>query len=274
MITAFHLAESLEEALEYRRKGYDYLAGGTQVNNGAFHEWTKKSTKHWDGDSVKVVSLESLDLQGISREGKQVHIGSLTRLQDIADSEDLSPALRKAAGFIPTRNIRNLATIGGNIGANRRDSYIIPTLMAYGARLECLDEQGAKVLVSCEDYVSQEMKHLILKVRIPDITIPCVTVKESRSQLALAVVSASVGLVVEKGILKEARVAAGCVSKHVIRLTALERALEMGREGYEEVLSTSISPNGDILGSTEYKRYINSVVIADAVRACKEEAAL
>ncbi len=50
-------------------------------------------------------------------------------------SKDLYEVLKKAAGFIASRNIRNMATLGGNIAANRPDSYIIPCLMALKAEL-------------------------------------------------------------------------------------------------------------------------------------------
>ena len=54
----------------------------------------------------------------------------MTTLQEIADSGFVPVALKDSAGFIPTRSVRNIATIGGNAGAKRADSYVIPALIA------------------------------------------------------------------------------------------------------------------------------------------------
>ena len=102
--------------------------------------------------------------------------------------------------------------------------------------------------------------------------------KESRSQAALPVVSASVSLTVDEGLpnygLSGACVAVGCVAPKTIRLTAVEEAIVSGnlktREDVETAIRGAINPDADILGSVEYKTYINGVRIADAVIRCLE----
>jgi CO/xanthine dehydrogenase FAD-binding subunit len=42
------------------------------------------------------------------------------------------------------------------------------------------------------------------------------------------------------------------------------------REDVEEAIMSAIRPETDILGTAEYKKYINGVVIADAVVRCLE----
>ena len=187
-------------------------------------------------------------------------------LQDIADSTLVPKALRQAAGFIPTRSVRNIATIGGNVGANRRDSYIIPALLALGAVLKTADS----LEISVETYLSENREDLILEFIIPPVKGFCTAVKESRSHLALPVVSAAVRLAAEGGKISEAAIYAGCIGSRVMKLTDAEQAVLNGMD-VEQVIANSIQPEDDILGSSEFKRYLNAVKIADAVELCGKE---
>jgi putative selenate reductase FAD-binding subunit len=264
MIKEFARPSSVEEAVALGKKGYVFLAGGTQVNNAPFRKW---------GNPVeKVASLDALGLTGVDYSGGQVTIGAGVTLQELVDAPSVPAPLREAAGFIPTRSVRNIATIGGNVGANRGDSYLIPALIALGALAVT---SGGELPV--EQYVQEERDELILSFKLPPIHGRCLVAKESRSHLALPVVSAAVRLATTGDGVQEAVVAAGCVARHVVRLSSVEEyiveAPSLQGEGLQERIAESIDPYADILGSVEYKRYVNSVVIADLVRRCAEEVA-
>lgn len=275
MITEFARPSSIDEAVTLGKKGYVFLAGGTQVNNGPFRKWGHRVER--------VASLDRLRLAGIESDADTVRIGAMATLQEVADHAAVPEALREAARFIPTRSVRNIATIGGNIGANRPDSYVIPALIALAAEVETKD--GA---LSVEEYVTTEGEDLILAIRIPAVTGVCRAVKESRSHLSLPVVSAAVRVAIAGNTDAEVIVAAGCVGPHSRRLIQTERVI---REGWtnangsvdsnaspasflstlEETISQEVTPTTDILGGEAYKRYVNGVVIADLVRRCIEE---
>ena len=264
MITDYKRAATIEEALSLAKEGYVFLAGGTQVNNAPFRKWGKKVTR--------VVSLDGLKLTGIDQKGDGVHVGAGVTLQELADSSGIPTALKVAAGFIPTRSVRNIATIGGNVGARRPDSYLIPALIALGAVAET--PAGT---VPVEEYLHADKDDLILAFRIPKLEGACRAVKESRSHIALPVVSAAVRIVASGSGVTDAVVAVGCVGPRTVRLTDVEAGIVAGGllegEKLEGAISKSVTPVSDFLGSREYKRYVNSVVIADCVRACIEEAA-
>lgn len=264
MIKEFVRPSSVEEAVALGKRGYVFLAGGTQVNNAPF--------KKWGSPVEKVASLDALKLGGVSYSGGQVTLGAGVTLQELVDAPSVPAPLREAAGFIPTRSVRNIATIGGNVAANRADSYLIPALIALGAVAVTPDGD-----LAVEQYVGEERYDLILSFKLPPIQGNCLVAKESRSHLALPVVSAAVRLATTGDGIREAVVAAGCVSRHVVRLTEVERyiveAPTLQGEGLEERIADSVEPYGDILGTSEYKRYVNSVVIADLVRRCAEEVA-
>ena len=263
MIQEFKRAASVDEAVKLQREGYVILAGGTQVNNTPFRKRGKKVEK--------VVSIDALNLTGIGRDGDGYVIGAGVTLQELADSDAVPAALKRAAGFIPTRSVRNIATIGGNVGAKRSDSYLIPALIALGAEAET--PSGT---VSVEEYVGGEQDDLIISFRIPGVKGVCEAVKESRSHLALPVVSAAVRIAVEGKAVKEAVVAAGCVAKRTIRLPEVEKGIVSGEllaeRALEDAIAKSIKPSEDFLGGSAYKTWVNSAVIADCVRRCIEEA--
>ncbi len=278
MITDFKRATSVEEAVSLHERGYVYLAGGTQVNNAA---------AAGRGEAPeRVVSLDDLDLGGIDAGADGYVVGAGVTLQELSDHAGLPAALSRAAGFIPTRSVRNIATIGGNVGAGRPDSYLIPVLIALEAQAETSDGT-----VSVEDYVAGGRETLILRFHIPTVEGVCRAVKESRSHLALPVVSAAVKIVPGEpgggnqgagggtgggtggpGAIRRAVVAAGCVAERPVRLSSVEAGIVSGelreREALEKAVAESVSPKADILGSVEFKRYLNSVVITDCILAC------
>ena len=264
MIKDFKRAASVEDAVRLSNEGYVFLAGGTQVNNTPYKKWGK--------DIEKVVSLDSLNLKEITKEGDILKIGALVTLQELADSPLCTRALKDAARFIPTRSVRNIATIGGNVGAGRPDSYIIPVLIAYDAAAILADGTS----VSVEKYIHQENKELILEFSLPHIHQGIVkALKESRSQLALPVVSAAVSMKAADGRISNVIIAAGCVSSRCIRLSEIEKGLLNGfiKDGpeLENSIAEAISPKSDILGSGTYKTYINSVRFAETIRTCYQE---
>ncbi|OQX30083.1 MAG: hypothetical protein B0D92_00325 [Spirochaeta sp. LUC14_002_19_P3] len=257
MTTEFIHAESSRQAEAAAKEGFVFLAGGTELNNAY--------CRKWKNPAEKVISLRPLKLEGIAVQGKSIRIGAMSTLQSIADSALLPKALRTAAGFIPSRPIRNMATIGGNIGANRSDSALIPVLLALDARIISANAQEMPL----ESWLASPCG-LITEILIPPLEGCCMAVKESRSFAALPVVCAALRLAAKGGKLSQAAVYAGCVAPHVVRLKNVEAAI-LGGADVEAAVKAAISPQGDVLGGAEYKRYINAVKIADTVKLCAAE---
>jgi len=262
MIQNYYRASDAADALALKRAHPQavFLAGGTQINREALY-WEMPET---------VIDIRGALSETITRKESEIVIGAMATLQEVADSAALPPALREAAAFIPTRSIRNQASIGGNIGAGCPDSYIIPTLLALSATLETV--QGR---LRIEEYLEQSSSELIYDIHLPRLPASIAAVKESRSHIAPPVVSAAVSLRRDGSKNLLARVALGCVASRTLRLREVERELESGvlktREDMEKAVGASISPKSDILGSAEYKTYINSVRVADAILRCLEE---
>jgi len=258
MIKDFHIPTDSQDAVNLKQTHPEavYLAGGTQVNRAPLERKLPSA----------VIDIRGVVPARIYKEGENLIIGSMASLQDLVESPLVPEPLAQAAGFIPTRSLRNQATIAGNIAAARSDSYLIPVLIALSAETRIF---GGELLV--EDYVRNHHDELILEILIPPLQGICVAVKESRSHLAYPVVSAAVSLSFDtsKRKISAACIAVGCVAKTTIRLAQVEEDIVSGklrqRSDIEKAIRIAINPEDDILGSAEYKKYINGVVIADAV---------
>jgi len=131
-------AESMEEASGLKAEGAAVMAGGTDMLGGLKDEILADPPQ-------KIVDIRKIPgLEGISEKDGKLFIGALTHLSKIAESEIIkknAPMLGEAAHSVATPNIRNIATIGGNICQDVRCwFYRYPN--EIGGRLDCMRKGG------------------------------------------------------------------------------------------------------------------------------------
>lgn len=260
MVEEYLKPQNAQEAVGLKSKyGADscYYSGGTEINrlNSPIH--------------VKaVIALNGLNLNEIKADGNTLSIGSGVKLQSLVESDAVPEVLKEAAGFAVSRTIRNMATVGGNIGANRRDSYLLPALLAFKAELLIETAKGSQE-ISLSQYLNEGKGDLILSIKIPNVKRSCFVRRVSRTAHGSPAISVGVGA--EKG--KDFVVALCGAAPAVIRLEAVEKAFNNGAlsEGsaIEKEVQSSVKPVSDILGSAEYKRYLAGALIAEAFEVCK-----
>jgi len=136
---------SIKEASEIltRKNGEAYpLAGGTdllvRMKRGVIRPGA-------------LVNLKRIrDLNGIqSEKDSGTRIGALTTIADIENSAVVlnnHPVLAQAAGVLGAQPLRNLATIGGNIGRASPASDMAPSLMILQARVGIEGPSGPRAL--------------------------------------------------------------------------------------------------------------------------------
>ena len=245
---------SIEEAQNLHAQGWAYMAGGTLIN------WAPSDVK-----PERVLLLEGLISASIKREGEDVAIGAMASLQSVVDSPDVPEALRMAAGMIPSRNIRNMATIGGNIAANRPDSYVIPALLALDARVVTA---GAGEM-GLTNYLRDGQGALVTEVRISPVRGNIVVDRAVRSSAAYPAAIVAVRVSGEDCV-----IALGCAADHCIRLETVEQGVLSGTLRTEEevfaAVYEAIDPPASLKESAAYKRYMAATLIARAVTACRD----
>src|SRR3954453_5213775 len=115
---AYVLPESLAEAqLAVKEKGAVFKAGGIDLL-----DLMKGDIIHPE-KLVNLLTVKGPALREISLKEDGLHIGALVTLADLAAHKDAPPALADAAGAAATPQIRNVATVGGNIAQRPRCWY-------------------------------------------------------------------------------------------------------------------------------------------------------
>ena len=166
------------------------------------------------------------------------------------------------------RNIRNIATIGGNIASNNTTSNLIPILIALDAELKLA---GSEPSVSVFDYISREMSRLVESITISSDNLkkPYGLRKFSHTANDTSLITAAVSFNIQDEIVSNIRVAVGGVSRHVVRLTELENKLEGNRlpalSGNRSYGKRGGIPLKDIRGGVRFKKYLAGVLVSDCI---------
>lgn len=129
---------TLKEAEDLKKKAGRiniYLAGGTILN------W-KKSPK---ADSL--IDLKNLKLDYMKISDSRITLGAMTVIQDIAENKRLPEALVTAATNFSSKNIRNMATIGGSAAGKFFVSDVLPVLLSFKAKTEFFINGRKKILL-------------------------------------------------------------------------------------------------------------------------------
>ncbi|OQY49960.1 MAG: hypothetical protein B6230_07225 [Desulfobacteraceae bacterium 4572_89] len=272
MITEVLKPASLAEALTLKDENNYYLSGGTQIN------WTpaRAERKIKGKPSIeKVILVQDLLPKDIIKQDSDLFIGAGITLQELIDAPQTPEVLKKAAGLIASRNIRNMATLGGNIAANRPDSYIIPCLIALKAQIKITETKTAEsVSMSLEDYISPKKNdlknNLIEHIMLPRVEGVCLIDTALKSSAAYPAVIAAVRVSA-----RDAVVALGCVSDHVIRLKEIEPNIldnSLSGDNLAAAVADLINPQSDLTGSIAYKKYISGSMVAHLVALSKKGA--
>lgn len=261
MIQEFHKPKTAKEALALKAKAKKaaWLGGGTELNSS--YTAVKPAT---------IIALAGLKLAAVKASATGVSIGAGITLQALLDNRKVPAALRAAAADVVNRNVRNIATLGGNIGANKSCSNIIPTLMALGAKLKIAAKTGTKT-ITIDEYIATPKEQLVLSVEIPKSKARIAQRVFRRTANDISLIVVAVAITQTKGIVTGAVVAVGGVNKRVVRLKALEKSLVGTIVPHDASIEAAVkadkvvAPKSDIRGSAEFKRHLAGVLVAAAV---------
>jgi putative selenate reductase FAD-binding subunit len=259
MISEYIKGESVQQALKETQKGgfrAGFIAGGTEIQRLG-------STLSYD----KVVSLHSINLDGISSDGHKVTIGAMATFTQILEDEFVPSYLKEAIRFCGSFTRRNMATIGGNIATMRDDSYLISTLLAAKARVHIGDisVDGAYSVENIPIREYHEFKEhfngsLILAIELNRPKRVVFSQRFARTLQSPAAVTISFGATIEEGALQDVRIFAAIKGTGIIRLKKVEEGIAdrqfVDPEDAATVVNSEIAFVDDITGSASYKHYI------------------
>lgn len=242
-----------------------------------------------------VVSLRHVaELRAIAFDRERgLTIGATARLNELIANEAvraLYPAIAHAASQTATVQIRNMATVAGNICNGSPCADNVPTLIARGARVELASGRGTRMLDLAEVFLGPSKTalapdELLVRIHVPPppkgtgTAYRCIS---ARSKVDVSSVSVAAHVACEDGTIREARIVLGAVGPTPLRATKAEELLA-GRKLTDELLAAAgdaaaaaSRPISDVRASASWRRRMVGVLakraIADAVERANGKA--
>ncbi|MEM2025210.1 MAG: xanthine dehydrogenase family protein subunit M [Desulfurococcaceae archaeon] len=220
------------------------------------------------------------ELRYIVEDNGYVKIGALTTLRDLERSEIVKqkvPALFTAVNNMGSIQVRNMATIGGNLCNASPAADTAPPLLVHEAVVKVRSVNGER-LILLEDFfrgpgiISMRPNEMLVEVMIKKSHLGASAFRKiSRVAVDLAVASAAVYLEVSEDTITETRVSLGSVAPTPLRARKTElklKGLKVGSNDLREALTMleqEVSPITDMRSTAEYRRYIIKTLVWDAL---------
>jgi CO/xanthine dehydrogenase FAD-binding subunit len=282
-VEAFYRPASVTEALQLLQRGKGsarIVAGCTDVVLG--------------GDrSVRfLIDLTHAGLSYIRRRAANWAIGATTTMTEIEESPEMRPIagglLARAAATCGSVEIRNMATIGGNMANGSPAADLATPLLALDAVAVVANAKSRRKM-PLADYLALARNHELANSLLVELTLSDPPhgahsgwsfQKFGRTAVDISIVNAAAGLQLDgRGRVKWVRLALGAVAPAPVRMPEAE-ALMLGRtfdhallaEVCEQVMR-EVRPISDIRASAEYRRELSRVLAGRALEECVESGA-
>lgn len=274
---------SLDEALEFMAELCPEaapIAGGTDLlprikRSGSAPRW--------------VVDLRCVDdLKYERSEGSRVAFGALTSISAFARSPFLtrqSPLMAVAAGFLGSPQIRNLATVGGNICNAAPSAEMATPLLVLDGEVVMRSVRGSRTMPIGEFFRGpgrtalgpDELVVGLSADAVSPATLTCYLRHTRRAATDIALASTSLRVDLDAaGVIQKARLAVGAVAPTPLRSLAAEELL-VGREltgGHvprlaaevaDLVVDRTCSPITDVRCTADYRSEMTRLLVRRAL---------
>jgi xanthine dehydrogenase small subunit len=259
----FFVPQSLPEALSLRSRFPDaqLLTGGTDLALIVSQKREKIPSIIYLGKVPELLAIEDLD-------NHLVFGSSVTYTQAFDPLICNYPHVRTYFTRIGSPQIRNLGTIGGNVGTASPVGDMLPMLLALGAQFRLTSQAHGEREIAAEDFfVDYRKTTLAADELITSIWIPkpspgslfFVDKISKRRDQDIASVCGAYNLVMEAGIVRQVRIAFGGLAVTPKRAYNVESALinqPLSNEavvGAARKLCEDFHPISDLRASAEYR---------------------
>ena len=278
-IEAYHQPTTLAQAASLLAEdGRTIIAGGTDL---------LVNPRYMVGIR-EVVDIRSLELDYIHEEHSWLYIGAGATMHTVARHPQIQALangiLARGAAVCGSPNIRNMATLAGNVASALPSADTPPALLALDAHVVLSGLQGERI-VPLESFFVGPAKSILNRELIREIRIPLEAIdslrggfyKIGRTSEDISMVNAAATLKVKNNTISAAHLVLGAVAPTPLRVKIAEEAL-IGQAPTEEMIqraaelvSAEVRPISDQRASADYRRRMSKVV---AVRALRQAAGL
>jgi len=275
----YYRFKTLDDALRFLRQYPDskILAGGTdlivQLRSG-------KTTAR------RIIDISGINgLSYIRDEDRYIKIGALITIEELKNNEIIrehAQPLWMAANNFAVWQIRNIATIGGNICNASPAADTVPPLIVLDARLR-LQNVDRQREIKVKEFFKGPGETVIEKDEIlTEIVIPkrdngwrysFIKLGKRHSHI-LSIVNVAVGLRTDKDMIEDVIVALGSVAPTPVRARSVEDYLKNHRitrttlEEASQKVVKDIKPISDIRASAEYRIEMSKILVRRALNEC------
>ncbi|MBA7648748.1 Nicotinate dehydrogenase FAD-subunit [subsurface metagenome] len=262
--------KSLKEALQQKKTiaGAKFISGGTdllvQIKNRELQPPALISLR-------SIPELATIEINGGAR------IGALATISDIIQHNELGlnyPVLVEAARRLGSVQIRNVATVGGNLCNCSPSADMALPLLVLEAKVRLRTAKAKREIQISEFFKGPGESCLSSDEILTDILLDpphqkakATFLKKGRVKMDLAIASLAVLLEMEGGKCRKARIAAGSVAPVPLRLYKVEDLLEGAAlskdlvSKAQQLASEIVSPITDVRATEEYRRQIVRVYV-------------
>ena len=244
------------------------LAGGTDLVIGM---------KALTETPQSVISLQKIPgLAGVTAEADGgISVGAMTKVREVELSADIQKhhtALAEGAAEIGSIQIRNLATIGGNIAHASPAADTVAGLLVAGAQVDIASADGERTVPIDELFTGPGQTvlapgEIITRFRLPSPASGSHYIKHKiREVMDLAFIGVAAAVNLDNGTITDARIGLAAVAPTPIRATEAEdllRGNELTAELLEqagEAAAAASSPISDLRCSAEHRREMVDVL--------------
>ncbi len=272
--------EQIIDLLDDLKERGKIIAGGTdlilEVERGA-----RKSVECL----IDISRVDGLDKIVLDGDGI-LHIGSLVTHNQLITNDlarRLASPLVQACWRVGSPQIRNRATIAGNLITASPANDTITPLMALDARVELRSKSGSRVVKLKDFYIGVRKTVLRADEILVDIQFPALKSSQHgvfykyglRNAMSISVVNACGMVNIIDGIIREAAITLGSVAPTIIHAVTAEEYL-IGKELTDEVITEASNlagrdaqPINDLRASAAFRKYLVAVCVGKALFSVK-----
>jgi carbon-monoxide dehydrogenase medium subunit len=258
---------TLDECVQLLRKHKEkakLLAGGTDLI------MQMEGRKHKPEVVIYLMRVPELNGIRVDDDGA-IHIGAATSLREVETSpliKEKAPVLSHAASTVGSVQIRNLATLGGNVCNASPAGDTLPALLVLGAKARIQGGRRERIVAVDDLFTGPGQTSLKPDELLVEFIIPAEAAQYAavyykqcvRGAMDLAVVGVGIAVKKNNGACEDARIALGAVAPIPFRAKTAEKALR-GKsvnsnliQQAAEKAQAEAKPITDARGSAEFRK--------------------